>query len=49
MGYKFEIYTFDIDNGGWGEYWRGGSWIKAIWFLFKAQKGDFGCVKLEVR
>ena len=49
MGSKFEIYVFNIDAGGWREYWRGESWIKAIWLLVRVPKGDFGCVKLEVR
>lgn len=55
MGNKFEVWVWvhlelsGDDTYSYNQYWRGQSFIKAIYHLLKAKQKGYGCVKLEYR
>jgi len=53
MGYRYEVYEWcDITNGKGYCYrreYRGNSFLKAMFVMFRLKKAGVGCVKFEWR
>lgn len=55
MGNTWEIKVWtrleEWRGGGYGyvEFWRGQSWMAAVWNFIKAKRAGYGCVALHWR
>ena len=53
MGYKYEIYAYywsdDFEEYRDNEFWRGESFIAAMYQLLKAKSKGYGCVTFYLR